>query len=375
MGDDFHIPRPEQALALAAALSPDPVFGDRAGQFLAAPRRTGKSTFLRRELIPLVTGRGQHAVYVDLWADRDADPAQLMAHALADDLRRLASLTERVMGALPFRAISVGGVSVELAPGSVQRTGTLTDALMEIGRRAGKDVVFIVDEAQHALNSARGLDAMFALKAARDAMNQRPEGARLYLVFTGSHRDKLAALVLDHRAPFFGATIRDFPRLGRAYTDALVARINPRLAQDNQLDPGDVARAFELLGHRPEKLTEVIREHALGEPGSAGLRQTVTARADALRARVWAQFDSDFGALGSLQRALLRVLVEDGAAFAPFASPTLARLGAILGRVPGTSEVQKALDALREAGIVWRPARGSYALEDQDMRDWLMRPA
>ena len=211
-----------------------------------------------------------------------------------------------------------------------------------------------------------------ALEAAWQTQMERGIDPRspVLCLLPGSRRSEVASLL-----PFFGATIRDFPRLGRAYTDALVARINPRLAQDNQLDPGDVARAFELLGHRPEKLTEVIREHALGEPGSAGLRQTVTARADALRARVWAQFDSDFGALGSLQRALLRVLVEDGAAFAPFASPTLARLGAILGRVPGTSEVQKALDALREAGIVWRPARGSYALEDQDMRDWLMRPA
>jgi hypothetical protein len=217
---------------------------------------------------------------------------------------------------------------------AVARAGTLTDALVEIGRRSGRDVAFIVDEAQHALASQAGLDAMFALKAARDAMNQAPEGPRLYLVFTGSHRDKLAALVLDHKAPFYGATVADFPKLGREYTDALVTRLNPRLAAGNQLDPEDVARAFELLGHRPEKLTEVIREHALGEEGSAGLRRTVTDRADALRARVWQQHESDYGALSDLQKAVLGVLIADGPAFAPFAERTLGRIGARLSAPP-----------------------------------------
>jgi hypothetical protein len=374
MTGDFYISRPGQAERIAAAMTSDPIFGDRSGQFLAAPRRTGKSTFLRRDLVPLLRARGLHTIYVDLWTDRAADPGTLIADALAADLRRLATLGERVRDALPFSQIAVGGVSVTL-DGGASRTATLSDALAEIGRRAGTDVAFIIDEAQHALATPAGVDAMFALKAARDAMNQSDRGPRLYLVFTGSHRDKLAALVLDHKAPFFGATVSDFPKLGRDYTDALVARLNPRLATGNQLDPDDVARAFELLGHRPEKLTEVIREHALGDEGSAGLRRTVTERADALRARVWQQHESDYGALSPLQRAVLHVLIEDGAAFAPFAERTLVRIGAELGSAPTTSEVQKALDALRDKSLVWRPTRGLYALEDQDMRDWLMGAA
>lgn len=148
--------------------------------------------------------------------------------------------------------------------------------------------------------------------------------------------------------------------------------MNPRLAPDNQLDPDDVAEAFALLAHRPEKLTEVIRDHALGEGGSAGLRRTVRERAGELRAKVWQQHESDFGQLSPLQKAVLRVLIEDGAGFAPFAAATLARIGAEMGEEPTTSEVQKALDGLRDKSIVWRPARGTYALEDQDMRDWLL---
>ena len=202
-------------------------------------------------------------------------------------------------------------------------------------------------------------------------MNQRERGPRLRLVFTGSHRDKLAGFVHGHKQPFFGASISDFPKLGRPYVDVLVKTLNTRLAADNQLDADDVAAAFELVGHQPELLTRLIRDHALGEAGSTGLGKTVRDRADELRAMRWEQHRSDFGALTDTQRAVLMVLVDDGADFAPFTEKTLARASKRAGKKLSTSDVQKALDALRDKSLVWRPARGLYALEDQDMREWL----
>lgn len=368
----FHFARHDLAKAIADQLSPDPLFGASAGLFLAAPRRTGKSSFLRLDLVPELEARGRLAIYVDLWTDKARDPGELIAEALAQTIDRLATRSERLWRSLPFSRITVGGIAADLPKAAPRGTATLAQALVEIGHRAQTDVVFIIDEAQQALSSKAGVDAMFALKAARDQMNQRQGAPHLFLLFTGSHRDKLAALVLTHKQPFYGARVQDFPRLGRGYIDALVAQMNPRLAPDNQLDAADVMHAFELLGFRPEKLLDVVRDHALGSAGSAGLRQTVTERADLLRARIWAQHQSDYGQLSDLQRVVLRRLIEDGAAFAPFSTPTLAAISADMGVSTGTSEVQKALDDLREKSIVWRPERGVYALEDQDMRDWLL---
>jgi hypothetical protein len=73
----------------------------------------------------------------------------------------------------------------------------------------------VVDEAQHAVTTDNGINAMHALKAARDALTMGEAGRRLALVFTGSHRDKLGALVRNRTEPFFGAQIRDLPLLGR----------------------------------------------------------------------------------------------------------------------------------------------------------------
>ncbi|ANT61744.1 hypothetical protein AYJ57_14765 [Salipiger sp. CCB-MM3] len=371
-GREFYVGRKELAEAIAGRLSLDPLMGSPSGLLLAAPRRTGKSTFLRRDLLPVLEARGDHPVLVDLWADRKADPGQLIADALAAEITALPTPTEKALRALPVKAISIGGLRAEIGGVAEGRNLTLTEALIEIGARAKSDVVFIIDEAQQAVTSEAGLDAMFALKAARDAMNQRPEGARLFVLCTGSNRDGLAGLVSTNQQPFFGARVEDFPTLGRPYVDALVAAINPRLAEDNKLDPEDVARAFDLLGHRPEKLVEVVQQHAAWLPGSAGLKRTLEERADELRARVWDQYGSDFDALTRLQRAVLEVLIRDGADFAPFHERTVARVGEIIGGQSSAQAIQKALDALREKQLVWRPGRGRYALEDPDMKGWLL---
>ena len=372
---DFDAPRTDLAESIARQLSRDPRLGSTVGLFLTSPHRTGKSTFLRLDLVPLLTERGQFPIYVDLWEDRARDPGALIGEALAKVIEDLATQAERFWKLLPLSRISVGGVTADLLKAKSSRSATLTEALVEIGARAGRDVVFIIDEAQQALTSDAGKDAMFALKAARDATNQRRERARLYLLFTGSHRDKLAALVLTTRQPFYGARVQDFPKLGRRCVESYLRIIQPLLAIDNQLDAHDVMRAFELLGHRPEKLQEVIRDHALGHGGSAGLRATVTERADLLRARVWRQHEADYGQLSLLQRAVLRRLIEDGSDFAPFSALTLQRISSELESEVASSEVQRALDDLRDKNVVWRPERGFYALDDQDMRDWLLAVA
>jgi predicted AAA+ superfamily ATPase len=53
-----------------------------AGLFLSAPRRTGKSTFLREDLLPELVSRQAEVIYVDLWSDPSADPGDLIVSAV-----------------------------------------------------------------------------------------------------------------------------------------------------------------------------------------------------------------------------------------------------------------------------------------------------
>lgn len=347
-------------------------FGFRAGLFLAAPRRTGKSTFLRRDLVPALQNNGVQTIYVDLWSDRTADPADLISDALTDHLLGLQSKAERAVKRSGLRQISLAGIRLSLGDTHSSVAQTLTHQLVSIANKRNSSVALIVDEAQHALSGETGLAAMFALKAARDAMNQTdPEGVpRLALVMTGSHRDKLAALVTNRDQPFYGASVIDMPLLGTGYVKGYVKWVNARLAEGNRFDFDEVNAAFSLLGNRPELLEQVLREAAFGQ-GANSLGKTVSSRAHELRERLWAAYDSDFGTLSPLQRAIIERLISDGEKLSPFAKPTLTALSSDLGRTIKTSEVQKALNALRDKGLVWQSGRGAYAIEDQGMIGWL----
>ncbi|WP_085804275.1 AAA family ATPase [Roseovarius albus] len=367
----FTFSRTEDAVRFADALMGASPFSFRSGLFLAGPRRTGKSTFLRQDLMPELQARGVLTIYTDLWADRGADPADLIAETLRKTMAKLANPLQKA--ASTVGAVKLAGVEITLA--DVGQTGglTLADALIRIGQAAGKPVALVVDEAQHALSTPRGIDAMFALKAARDAMNQGEvsQVPALMLVFTGSHRDKLVGLLRNNRQPFFGASVTDMPLLGRGYVSAYVEWLNAWLASTNQIDSDEAYAAFELLGHRPERLEEALRDIALGPGGAAALGDTVLGKAHALRDRVWADYDNDFGELNKTQKAVLEEMVAQGTGFQPFVVATLNAFARRLGRKVTKSTIQSALAELKEKGLIWQSGRGQYALEDQGMIPWL----
>lgn len=374
----FLFRRPQEAAAIADGLVGAGPFSYASGLFLAAPRRTGKSTFMREDLVPALAARGVTTTYADLWSDRQRDPGLLISEAVASTLRGLDSTGVKTLRNSGLSKISIGGALTFDVDKLGQPDGaTLTDAFRAIVKRTKAPAALIVDEAQQALTSEAGAASMFALKAARDALNQRSgagtrSGPNLLLVFTGSHRDKLSSFVLKRDQPFFGAEVADFPKLGRDYTDAYTDWLNERLAVGNRFAKDDVWHAFEVLGHRPEMLQKVLRDAALGPAKAAGLKADLASGARDLRERVWEDFDSEFSTMTDLQKAILRRLVEQGPRFVPFAAASLTAYSAAVGKHVTAAEAQTALDGLRQKNIVWRNARAAYALEDQDMADWFV---
>ena len=90
----FH--RVALAEELAQALQGKALLGDaHNGLFLAAPRRTGKSTFLQGDLRPALEAAGVEVVYDDLWADARRDPGLLIAEAIGRALQPPLGLVAR----------------------------------------------------------------------------------------------------------------------------------------------------------------------------------------------------------------------------------------------------------------------------------------
>lgn len=363
-----------QALAedLCNSLEGKGLVDNSSGLFLAAPRRTGKSTFLREDLVPEAARRKWSCIYVDLWSDRSRDPALLLAEAIksaiAENQGAIAKMAKsagldklNIMGALSFDLSKVGQA------GGI----TLADALAHLADKASQPVLLIVDEAQHALTSEEGVNAMFALKAARDSLNQGKAGTRLFLVFTGSHRDKLAHLVLKKDQPFFGSQVTPFPLLKQDFTDAYTDWVNVRLAAGNQFGKQDMYEAFQWVGHRPELLKTMIGEIALDLGAASNLGQMLKQGAEGIRNRIWDSMESEVAGLTELQQAVLGVMVKKGKDFSPFTEDSLKAYRELLGQEAlAAHTVQAALDGLREKNLIWRSARGAYALEDESLAQW-----
>lgn len=370
----FSFHRPELARSVCDSLQGKGIKDARSGLFLAAPRRVGKTTFLREDVIPEAASRGWVTVYVDLWENKKLDPATLIAEAIKVELARHEGVVTKLARASKLDKISVmGTLALDFSRPGLPVNVTLAHALGLLRQMAKAPVLMIVDEAQHALSTGDGINAMFALKSARDQLNVSSGAPELMLIMTGSNRDKLAHLVLNKAQPFFGSSVSPFPLLDKEFTNALAVWANHGLSKDNQFAPDAVYEAFKLVGGRPQMLRDIMGSVALSGEAS-NLSTLLRQGAQEWQNRVWAEFESEFESLSPLQQAILEVLIrKQKTGFSPFSEESMAGYKALTGEVSlSPASVQSALEALRERGLVWRESRGAYSLEDESIADWFL---
>jgi hypothetical protein len=368
--------RPELAARLAKLIMQVAVGSSASsGVFLAAPRRTGKSTFAREDLRPALEKAGAIVLYADLWQDLTKDPGLVIVEAIREAVGRNDGLITRLAKASGIEKVAVGGLNFSLDKIGLGKDIDLTTALVALSDESQKLIVLMIDEAQHAITTEAGVAALFALKAARDELNSsRHHGLRV--VCTGSNRDKLAMLRNSKDQAFFGASMVPFPTLDRNYIDWLCEHID----LPSPLDPAEVFELFKESGYRPEMLgaaADAIRFDFFIDPENVRERfaELVRAQADELNANLKKVLHS----LTPIQSAVIRVMGSMGDSYAPFEAPTMDLYAAAMKQagiaqtaikveVPG---VQQALIALQEKNLVWKASRGVYAVDEHVIVDLL----
>jgi hypothetical protein len=369
----MYYPRTPLATQLADALQGKAVFDDAPnGLFLAAPRRTGKSTFLQADLQPTLEARGVVVVYIDLWADPQRDPGGLIAEAIGRALRGRLGLVAKTARAAGLESVSLGGLKIDASKIGQIDGATHTDALRALHQLAQAPVALIVDEAQHALTSAEGENAMTALKSARDQIN-RPGAVNLMLVMSGSDRDKLMRLVNTASAPFYGSTIKRLPELDTDFIAHMAQLIE---AQRPELAPVDRAllyQAFQTFGSRPQFFLDALGLALSPFSDHSGRFENATlALANARQQQDRQQMESDYQGLRPLEQAVLWRLLEQGPRFRPYDADALRFYKDKTGDNVTVAKAQKALEGLRQRqpSLIWKSARSEYAVEDAAMQSW-----
>jgi len=345
------------------------------GVFLAAPRRTGKSTFVREDLRPALEAGGALVVYADLWANPTADPGNVIVNAIRATLASNDGVVLRLAKSAGMDKVKVGSVSFDLDRVGLGKDVSLTEALVALSDETKKIIVLVIDEAQHAITTEAGVSALFALKAARDELNSSQHHG-LRVVCTGSNRDKLAMLRNSKDQAFFGAPLVNFPMLGEDYIEWFCKEVDLPF----QLDPKQVWPLFVEAGYRPEVIGAAADRFRFDfevdvETGADKFAEEVRRLTDEMN-------QVQLGVIHSLtpiQSSVLRVMAAARENYAPFEAATLEKYRKAMTQaglsvddakadVPG---VQQALIALQEKKLVWKAARGVYAIEEQSIYDLL----
>ena len=265
-----------------------------------------------------------------------------------------------------------GALEIDTSKIGQVQGATLVDALRALHGAAGRPVALIVDEAQHALTSDAGEAAMTSLKSARDQLNQ-PGQVNLMLVMSGSDRDKLLRLVVSAAAPFYGSQIQSLPPLDTDFIAHVAALVEAQRADLPAVDRAALQQAFATFGHRPQFFMAALGAVLSPLAGISGrFEAALLQAAHQQQAQDEAQMASDYLGLRAIEQMVLWRMLEQGPRFRPYDADALRFYRSKLGLAVSVQQAQKALEALRQRtpAMVWRSARGEYAVEDAAMHRW-----
>lgn len=353
--------------------------GLRSGLFLSGSRRTGKTTFLQQDLMPALEAHDAVVIYVDLWSDTHAEPGALVHAAIRNALQELQTPASSVLARLArIKGLDVEALGVkfgfELADLGTKAGPPLAQALMEVVDKAKTHVVLIVDEVQQVLATEQGAQLMLALKAARDAINPRPDTPGYFLfIGTGSHRAQVASLTLQGKQAFAGATSLSYPTLGDDYVEYLLDAVHGEGAKVPSLKV--VIAAFETLGHRPEELLRALRMVQQYVPQQVDTFFPVIALTlKSAAADVELRKIEDLGMLA--MAVFERVAAAEDGVRGLFSGESVSAYSAVVGHEVTTDQVQRVADDLRNANIIMRKSHGVYCVTDPFVRRaWLAHKA
>ena len=337
---------------------------------LFAPRRTGKTEFLIKDLGPLAEAGGHRAIYASFWQEPLA-PLAVLLHALENALKRggvgegLRRTGRTLAPKLQLSMPMVGKAEVDLSTLAGKPPSDLLlhlDDLLGRVSAGDKPTILMLDEVQEL---ARSRDNEALVASLRTSLDKRPD--QLKAVFTGSSREGLAAMFAARQAPFFHfATPIDLPPLDESFVDHIVNTMADVAGRSPERRP--MLGAFQVLHGNPYYFRTVV-EAMLLNPSL-----DVSTAIEDVRGRIADElgFPRTWLSLTPVQRAVAQTLLEHAKPFSQASRSAIAgRLG---GEPPSSSRVQAALRRLERLGLVDKQ-NGGWAPADPEWADWVRQAA
>lgn len=333
------------------------------------PRRTGKTSWICRELIPLAEKRGLLPVYCDCWQDR-SDPIGSINFALESALEHVEVPASGVRRALSTEVTKLGAAGFSIEFGSEPKGRTPQSPFFRVDwllgtliARAKRPVFLIIDEVQGLAEHTEGERIAGAL---RTALTRHERATRV--LFTGSSETQLIKLFAQARATLYQfAASEAYPLLNGDFVAHAADRF--KRATGRALDVERGLELLEILGHQPETFLSLVQVPLARADRSLddGLEALLAPDARGPWAQHWRQSTE-------LQQAVL-VAVHDGLQLTSRAGREA--VGRLLGkRNANASSIRRAATALRERGLIDRSSlsnKAIYEITDPVLALWIAR--
>lgn len=336
---------------------------------LFAPRRMGKTEFVRYDLIPEAAKRGYVPVYVSFWDNRD-DPASALLLAIKTALAE-GNWWKRATGRLSnaqvsFKTNAAGEFETSLAITEAQPIAPDSVTLADLRKhftellKNNDRVLLCLDEAQHLATSSAFESLVFFLRTILDENREQ-----IRVMYTGSSRDGFRKLFSKRKAALFQSSSQiDLPDLGAGFIEHMRSCYQQASGRDFTFTEGQ--RAFNLLNHVPREFRSVIErmiltgaEDILNEAALAYDQQ----EEDSSYPMIWQSLK------GIDQALLLWIAYGHASLYQDACKGYLAdRLGVDLVE---THTVQNAINRLRGEHLSL-VSHGTYEFEDARFRDWII---
>lgn len=313
-------------------------------------RRTGKTTFLLKDLFPIALDNGFVPVYINLWAEPE-NPAMAITQALNNTLSALnhslkGKLSE--IASTEIRKLEVGNnvfgkATVEFSDKNAHKPSEselykITQLLEVLFDKCADKGLIIIDEIQHLASSEKFLPVQHALRTALDTYSD------ICVVFAGSSRSGVNAMFSDKDKPFYdSAFMIDFPRLGQEFVEHCCDTLGQNFSLN--YDPVAVNAFYEEIDKSPfwmMKLTTYLMAN------QASLQEG-TDYINALMVQ-----DGDFANLKKRLKALdmaILHLIRQGCS-ALYSHKNIEYLGKEAGKKVTASSIQTSVKKLKNMGVI-----------------------
>jgi len=335
-----------------------------------APRRTGKTEFLIKDLAPLAEAQGHRVIYASFW-QAPLSPLAVLLHAFELSLKRgqfsdrmrstALALTPKLKLSAPLPGTRVDA-EIDLTSFGKKPPSDLLlylDDLLERLARRRKPTILLLDEIQELAKSSANAPLVAALRTSLDKRS-----TQLKVVFTGSSREGLAAMFSARQAPFFHfSTPLELESLGPPFVAHLIKTF--RKSSGRTLKQRDMLSAFDRLHGNPYFFRNLIEVLLLDTTLS------INDAVENVRSRIAIQlgYPRIWLALTPIQRATAQALAKSETK--PMSLATRQLIGkAMTEAAPSIARVQAALRRLNKLGLA-DTYTGRWALDDPEFAKWV----